>query len=115
MRTKITIEASVAEGTDVQMLNDRISQALKMITNPDRCDMGLTRIHSVTSEPTSRLSEVAMWCRGLPCKLDGEKAKITGWGSRFATIASIESPKASEFSWATVNRVMKADGHFKIY
>lgn len=57
-------------------------------------------------------SDVASWCRGMDCRLDGEKATISGWGNDFATISSLETGASYEWSWQAVNRIMQNGRNF---
>lgn len=113
MRVKITIQASVTDCTNYQQLNDRIARQLEKITDKDRCDSGITKVHSVSTEQELRPSAIAEKWRVKPCTLDGEAAVIKGWDNQFAKIWSLESDKECEFAWATVNRIMENGGRFK--
>ena len=51
---------------------------------------------------------------GESCYLDGTPAKVTGRLNAYATIAPLNSAVASvEFSWHTVNRIMRRDRYFE--
>lgn len=113
MRIKITVEATIIKGISTDQLSERVRRQLLDITNKDRCDAGITQLHSIQIEETAGPSGMAEWCRGKPCKLDNENAKITGWGGRFAKVVSLESCKSAEFSWFAVNGVMRRNQHFE--
>ena len=56
---------------------------------------------------------VERWRDDNACFLDGQPAKVVGWKLDWPLVAHLNSPLAVEFSWATVNRIMSGDRHFK--
>ena len=57
-------------------------------------------------------SRIAEWCRGMDCRLDGEKATISGWSNDFATISRLDGGGSYEWSWQAVNRIMQNGRNF---
>lgn len=47
MNIKIIVTASVAEGTDLKSLQKRIADQLRQISNPVRCDQGITVVSNI--------------------------------------------------------------------
>ena len=47
MNVKITIDADVTDGTNLQLLRQKIADQLRQISNPVREDQGITSISSV--------------------------------------------------------------------
>ena len=60
-------------------------------------------------------SDVAAWCRGMDCKLNGKKAVIVGWSNRFAVVGTIDGTISGEWAWRVVDRVMRRDRCFHIW
>ena len=57
--------------------------------------------------------EIAKQFTGESCYLDGAPAKVTGRLNAFATIAPLNPALPSvEYSWHTVNRIMRKDRYF---
>jgi len=50
---------------------------------------------------------------GRRCYLDGAPAKIVGRQNGAATVATDDGQRAMEWSWHTVNRVMRCGGFFE--
>lgn len=57
-------------------------------------------------------SDVATWCRGFDCTLNGKKATICGWSNQFATIATLDNTQSFEWAWPIVDRIMKSGRKF---
>jgi len=61
---------------------------------------------------TKEMKEIADKWTGYTCLLNGEKAVIKGRLLKFPIVASIESDLTIEYSWSTVDRIMKRDRKF---
>lgn len=59
------------------------------------------------------VKEIARQFAGRFCWLDGKEAKITGKKNRFATVSTMDGKMSFEYSWHTVNRVMRSHCQFR--
>jgi len=51
---------------------------------------------------------------GAACFLDNKSAKVCGRLNDVATIAQLNSALSVDFSWATIDRIMRKTKHFKL-
>ena len=59
MKVTIELHVEVTPGTSMEVLQERVTQQIERIANPDRSDEGITRVHSCgcrTDHPTNPLS-----------------------------------------------------------